>query len=80
MTLEKSDKLKVLYNKANSLIASQNTALQLQVCTDVSASRELGECLCPYLARINMGALKCYVTHALIDKDARDSRQALMNI
>ena len=29
---EKSDKLKVLYNKANSLIASQNTALQLQVC------------------------------------------------
>jgi hypothetical protein len=75
LTLEKSDKLKVLYNKANSLIASQNTALQLQVCTDVSASRELGD-----LARINMGALKCYVTHALIDKDARDSRQALINI
>jgi hypothetical protein len=40
LALEKSDKLKVLYNKANSLIASQSTALQLQVCTDVSASRE----------------------------------------
>ena len=32
VTLEKSEKLRVLYNKATSVVASQDAALELQVC------------------------------------------------
>lgn len=37
LSMEKSNKLKVLYNKANSVIALQKTALEIQVSADVPA-------------------------------------------